>query len=138
LRQQLNGSKVASLNAQQKADWLRGVTDNKSGRALARRADGADPESDSRKAITRLNGALNGRAPAGGEDGELNDVSFYSQASALESLEAVKELAPIVEEVGLSDWQQVIGGLGEFKTFPEFFNSTIFRGCHQTSCWRLR
>lgn len=118
MRQQLNGSKVASLNAQQKADWLRGVNDNKSGRALARRADGADPESDSRKAISRLNGALNGRAKS--EDGELNDVSFYSQASALESLEAVKELAPIVEEVGLSDWQQVIGGLGEFKTFVLF------------------
>lgn len=82
LRQQLNSGKVSSLNAQQKADWLRGVTDNKSGRALARRADGADPEQDSRNAITRLNGALSGFVGAA-QEGEVNDVSFYSQATAL-------------------------------------------------------
>ena len=27
-------------------------------------------------------------------------------------METVKELAPIVDEIGLSDWQQVIGGVG--------------------------
>jgi hypothetical protein len=109
LRQQLNGSRVSSLNAQQKADWLRGITDNKSGRALARRAEGANPETDSRESIIALNNALTTSNLVSQPD---DSVSFYSQASAIESLETVKELAPIVQEVGLSDWQQCIGGLG--------------------------
>ena len=110
LRQQLNGSRVATLNAHQKADWLRGVTDNKSGRALAKRADGADPEADSRQSIIALNRVLTAQRCLTPQPGE--SVSFYSQASALESLETVTELAPLVNDVSLSDWQMCVGGLG--------------------------
>lgn len=109
LRQQLNSNRVNSANAQQTADWLRGLTDNKSGRAVARRTDGQDPNGDSQSAIKTLAAAI---ANVPGNSNNDTAVSFYSQASPMESIEGVKSLASVVDSVTLSDWQKCVGGVG--------------------------
>ena len=128
LRQQLNADRVAGLNSQQAADWLRGVSaDTKGGKNLARRVDGSDYEKDSRNAITSLNNALQSAKDLPGDDQDL--VSFYSQSSFPECIRTVEELAIQVDNIGLGDWMQCVGGLG--VPFEAFIGN-------YTDCWTMR
>ncbi len=117
LRQQLNADRVAGLNSQQTADWLRNVdTDTKSSKNLARRTDGADFEGDSHKALHALADACR-KLPRGDADND-NNVSFYSQSGFSECVRAVEELADQIDSTTLQDWMAVVGGVGiPFEAF---------------------
>lgn len=112
LRQQLNVDRVAGLNAQQTADWLRNVdTGAKSSKNLARRTEGVDYEGDSRNSMHALANACR-KVPRGGEGDNDNNVSFYSQSSFSECVRAVEELGDAIDSATLQDWMAVIGGVG--------------------------
>lgn len=122
-----NSDRVARLNAQQKADWLRNVDDSKSGRKLARRAGEVDYTAEAQSAVKAL---ANHPAPADPSD---DHVSFYSQSNSTESgVLAAKELVQVVDEITHADVLQVIGGVGvPFEAFvsnyPDAFPLRIKR-----------
>lgn len=102
-----NSDRVGRLNAQQKADWLRNVDDNRAGRRLAKRAGDVDYTQQSQIAITALAAV---RAP---DDPSDECVSFYSQSNPTESgVLAAQELLPVVDDITFADALQVIGGVG--------------------------
>ncbi len=110
LRQQLNADRVAGLNAQQTADWLRNADAGaKTSKNLARRTEGADYEGDSQKAITALAEAC--KQVSAAEDDDTN-VSFYSQSGFAECIRTCEELADHADSMTLQDWMQCVGGVG--------------------------
>lgn len=103
LRRELNSINVLKLNSQQKADWLRGVSDSKSGRSLARRRK--SNEVDAGSALSSLAKALE-EFPGH----KCDVVSFYSLSTPIECLEGAEKLQH--HAVDDNDWQRCIGGVG--------------------------
>jgi len=91
LKQLANSDAVAGLNSQQKADFLRGASYNRSGRALAKRAAKADmtPDELAAEGIRNLATAV---IPMDEEGSDTCTRSFYSHATAPECLELAVEL----------------------------------------------
>jgi hypothetical protein len=129
LRQQLNADRVAGLNSQQTADWLRNVdTGAKSSKNLARRTEGIDFEGNAQASLRELAAACRKKA-RGGEHDNDNNVSFYSQSGFSECVRAVEELEEQVDSVTLQDWMSVVGGVGiPFQAFTGNF----------VDCWQFR
>ena len=109
LRQQLNADRVAGLNAQQTADWLRNADAGaKTSKNLAKRTEGADYEGDSRQAIRKLATAC-AAVPLADDD---TNVSFYSQSGFSECVRSCQDLADQADSLTLQDWMQCTGGVG--------------------------
>lgn len=109
-----NMERVDQLNSQQQANFLRGVEDTSSGRRLARRmqkTDGEDLDLDKvvRTAVTALHNAA---LPSVDDEDDGVEVSFYSQSSARDSLEATDELYPVVDGIVVGDVLQIAGEVG--------------------------
>ncbi len=126
LRQQLNADRVAGLNAQQTADWLRNADAGaKTSKNLAKRTEGADYEGDSRQAIRKLASAC---AAVPVKDDDTN-VSFYSQSGFSECIRTCQDLADQADSLTLQDWMQCTGGVGvPFEAY---------QGNH-VDCWSFR
>jgi hypothetical protein len=109
LRQQLNADRVAGLNAQQTADWLRNADAGaKTSKNLAKRTEGADYEGDSREGIRKLAAAC-AAVPVKEDD---TNVSFYSQSGFSECVRTCQDLADQADSLTLQDWMQCTGGVG--------------------------
>ncbi|KAL7541001.1 hypothetical protein ACHAXR_010544 [Thalassiosira sp. AJA248-18] len=109
LKHLANIDAVAGLNSQQKANFLRGVTNNKSGRGLAKRA--AKSAEESTPDELAVDGVKNlARASIPMHEEQTATKSFYSHATAPESLELAAELADLLEEgASAVDILQLIG-----------------------------
>lgn len=108
LKHLANIDAVAGLNSQQKANFLRDVSTNKSGRGLARRAAKSMTESTPDELV-----ADGVRKLASAEIPDEEDIatkSFYSHATAPECLELAAELTDLMEEgVCAAEILQLIG-----------------------------
>lgn len=107
LRQELNVDRVAGLNAQQTADFLRPIGASKTGRALARRAGETDLSSDSSKGIKALATTMRGPNAPKDDDGSL--CSFYSLSNFYQCINTSQELDGVSANMR---WLECLGGVG--------------------------
>jgi hypothetical protein len=150
-----NADRVAGLNAQQQADFLRGVTNSRSARRLAKRAGEHADAGNLPEAVRqnlRAGKTEHERRIIQNGCGRSEDeiVSFYSQASASECIEAGAELADdnTLSSVQPADALQICGGVGvpiesQANNFPDpwaFRVSTLFPGFNLAECdvWLAR
>ena len=109
IRALANTDAVNRLNsAQAQADFLRRVDSNRSGKRLARRAgDAIDYESQSQQSLKHLVSKLDPDADE--NDNEDDDcVSYFSQATAMESLYTAVELNDVSDSITLSEILQCV------------------------------
>eukprot|EP01134_Creolimax_fragrantissima_P002673 CFRG2673T1 len=115
IRQLGNSDKVANLNSQQQADWLRGAQDTASSRQLAKRAHNtANGELDyDIKAISAIRELANVVPEQDHADMGI-DVSFFSQSTAMESLQTAHDLLDpcVTDDISIGDVLQCVGGVG--------------------------
>lgn len=111
IRQLGNADRVGQLNAQQQADWLRGIGNTRTGRGLARRAQRANEDLDyagQAQSAVRLLGEQN--FPK--EENTDAPRSFYSLSDPMDCLKSAGELVEVVNDLTVGDILQCVGGVG--------------------------
>ena len=112
IAQLANCDRVSKMNAQQQADWLRAADPNsKAAKALAKRTQkcrGNDEDFDevAQRAVRAW--AANGE-PVENDDAER---SFYSMATASESIRSTSQVLSGVEDLTVEDSLTCVGGIG--------------------------
>jgi hypothetical protein len=134
IRQLGNADRVGQLNAQQQADWLRGIGNTRTGRGLARRAQRANEDMDyagqAQTAVRLL--SQQSFPPEESADRQAAPRSFYSLSDPFDCLESAQELAVVADDLAVGDVLTCVGGLGvPFEAFvgdfPDPFSLRVKR-----------
>ena len=134
-----NENRLAELNSQQQADYLRKVDDTKLGKSLAKRAlkSGEDLKDSIFKEMKEV---ANHTEELNKIDSSSYPSSFYSTCNTVESLKEINNLVkePFFEELEVSDILKLFnvvgiacnGKIGEYPDPSVYLIKNIYPGCY--------
>lgn len=114
IRTNINDTKVATLNSQQQAEWLREISCNKSGKALARRTKLITPEGP-QYAVEKL---LNDVTIV--ESTPNEERSYFSLSNASDTILALQSISSSVKDFENYEILQVTGLVGVPFQAPKY------------------